>query len=190
MDIDIPLRELGAVDSGPLMNAVLGMEAETWQAQEYRQNAYEVHKQTQSLVLVFCHGWPEMQVTREPAWETLKDTAVPLMHGIITRHYPPGGTIIRAMAARLLAGGVISPHRDSHQSFTHSHRIHIPLTTNGGVRFMINGRPYRFEVGQAYELNNQRNHSVMNNGKEDRISFIFDYLPPGGAAKSGDQVIG
>jgi hypothetical protein len=34
-------------------------------------------------------------------------------------------------------------------------------------------------VGKAYEINNQRNHSVMNNGSEDRITFIFDYLPLG-----------
>ncbi|MCH7506976.1 MAG: aspartyl/asparaginyl beta-hydroxylase domain-containing protein, partial [Proteobacteria bacterium] len=65
----------------------------------------------------------------------------------------------------------------THRSFTHSHRIHIPLTTNAGVRFMVNGRPLRLEVGQAYEINNQRNHSVMNSGTEDRITFIFDYLP-------------
>ena len=42
---------------------------------------------------------------------------------------------------------------------------------------MINGRPYQFRVGEAYEINNQMNHSVMNRGKEDRITFIFDYLP-------------
>jgi hypothetical protein len=43
---------------------------------------------------------------------------------------------------------------------------------------MIDGRPYQLEVGKAYELNNQKNHSVMNKGKEDRITFIFDYVPP------------
>ena len=42
---------------------------------------------------------------------------------------------------------------------------------------MINGRPHQLQVGQAYEINNQHNHSVMNNGREDRITFIFDYLP-------------
>ena len=36
----------------------------------------------------------------------------------------------------------------------------------------------RFEVGKAYEINNQMNHSVMNKGQEDRITFIFDYVPP------------
>ena len=97
---------------------------------------------------------------------------------IIDDFYPAGGTVIRAMAAKLKAGGIISPHRDSHPSFRNAHRIHIPITTNTGVRFMINGRPHRFEVGKAYEINNQMNHSVINAGKQDRITFIFDYLPP------------
>ena len=68
------------------------------------------------------------------------------------------------MAAKLKPGGVISPHRDTHPSFVASHRIHVPITTNPGVRFMIDGRPHRFELGRAYEINNQRNHSVMNSG--------------------------
>jgi hypothetical protein len=43
---------------------------------------------------------------------------------------------------------------------------------------MIDGQPFQLEVGQAYEINNQKVHSVMNKGAEDRINFIFDYLPP------------
>lgn len=178
MDIEGTLRELGPVDAEPLIRAVLSQDEQAWKANEYRQQAYEVHTQTESLVMVFCDGWPEMKVTKEAAWDALNETAVPLMRDIIRNFYPPGGTVIRAMAAKLKAGGVISPHRDTHQTFTHSHRIHVPITTNPGVRFMINGRPHRFEVGYAYEINNQKNHSVMNSGTEDRITFIFDYLPP------------
>jgi hypothetical protein len=44
---------------------------------------------------------------------------------------------------------------------------------------MIDGRPYQLQVGEAYEINNQKVHSVMNKGTQDRINFIFDYLPPG-----------
>ena len=36
---------------------------------------------------------------------------------------------------------------------------------------MIDGRPYTLEVGQAYEINNQKIHSVMNKGDTDRITF-------------------
>ena len=178
MEFDGTLRELGQVDSGALIDAVLAMEDAHWKAQQYRQKAYSVHEHTESLVLVFCQGWPELSITKEPAWDPLHEVAIPVMHDIIGRHYPPGGTIIRAMAAKLKAGAIISPHRDTHPSFVNSHRIHVPITTNTSVRFMINGRPHRFEVGQAYEINNQHNHSVMNRGREDRITFIFDYLPP------------
>lgn len=181
MDIGEPLRELGPVDVGTLQAAILGQEEAAWHEEEIRQEAYEVHKQTESIVLVFTDGsgWPEIEVHKEPGWDRLAEAAVPVMHDIIARHYPPGGAIIRAMAAKLLAGGKIRPHRDSHPSFHHGHRIHVPITTNPRVRFIIDGRPYRFEVGQAYELNNQLMHSVANKGSEDRITFIFDYVPPG-----------
>ena len=49
----------------------------------------------------------------------------------------------------------------------------FPITTNPRVRFMIDGRPFRLEAGQAYEINNQKVHSVMNKGKEDRITFYL-----------------
>ena len=177
MDIDGSLRELGPVDSGALIESVLAQDEEAWKDNQHRQQAYDVHYQTESLVMIFCDGWPELEVSKESAWDALKETAVPLMRDILDKHYPPGGTVIRAMAAKLKAGGIISPHRDTHPSFVHSHRIHIPITTNPGVRFMINGRPHRFQLGNAYEINNQQNHSVMNSGSEDRITFIFDYLP-------------
>ena len=43
---------------------------------------------------------------------------------------------------------------------------------------MIDGQPYKMKVGEAYEINNQKTHSVMNKGAEERINFIFDYVPP------------
>jgi len=191
MDIDVPLRELGAVDSTALRETILAQDEAAWHEDEYRQQSYEVHNQTESIVLVFTDGsnWPNTEVRKEPGWDRLADVAIPLMHGIIDNHYPKGGTIVRAMAAKLVAGGKINPHTDKHPSFHCGHRIHVPITTNQRVRFIIDGRPYQFEVGQAYELNNQRQHSVMNKGNEDRITFIFDYVPPGPLAIPGKPVL-
>ena len=180
MDIEGLIRELGPVDATVLSKTILALEEPAWHEDRYRQQTYDVHRQTESIVLVFTdlEGWPELKILKEPGWDRLADVAVPVMHDIIRRCYPPGGTIIRAMAAKLLAGGKISPHVDSHPSFHRGHRIHLPITTNPRVRFMIDGRPHQLQVGQAYEINNQKNHSVMNKGKEDRITFIFDYVPP------------
>ena len=180
MDIDTRIRELGPVDSGPLARAILAQRDDAWREQEHRQRAYEVHRDTESMVLVFTQetAWPELVVKKEAAWGRLADVAMPAMHAIIERCYPVGGAIIRAMAARLKAGGKIAPHTDKHPSFRIGHRIHVPITTNRRVRFNIDGRPYRLRVGEAYEINNQMTHSVANKGTEARITFIFDYVPP------------
>ena len=180
MDIETPLRELGPVESNELAQVILAQDKGAWREELHRQKSYDVHKQTESIVMVFTEldDWPNITIKKEPGWDRLVDAAIPLMHDIIGRFYPPGGTIIRAMAAKLLVGGKITTHRDSHPSFHFGHRIHVPITTNSRVRFMIDGRPYRFELGQAYEINNQKNHGVMNKGTEDRITFIFDYVPP------------
>ena len=179
MDIDTPLKPLGEIDIAPLRDAVLALEQNAWDGNRQRQNDYDVHKQTESVILVFCDGPMEnLVVEKKEGWDLLAETAMPVMHELIQRAYPPGGTIIRSMAAKLIPGGRITPHWDKHPSFRYSHRIHVPLTTNRRVRFMIDGRPYQFEVGQAYEINNQKTHSVMNSGKEDRITLIFDYMPP------------
>ena len=180
VDIEASLKDLGPVEIGRLIEAVNGLTLENWSAQRIRQNEYEVHSQTESVVLVFTDGadWPELEVRKEQGWDLLADTAVPVMHDILAAHYPAGGTIIRSMMAKLPAGNVIKPHVDRHPSFHAGHRIHVPITTNPRVRFMIDGRPHQLSVGRAYEVNNQKNHSVMNKGLEDRITFIFDYLPP------------
>ena len=180
MDIDTPLRELGPVNSEALIEATLAQDEIAWKEDKYRQEEFEVHRSTESIVLVFVDldSWPDLVVSREPGWPRLADVALPMMDDIITRFYPPGGTVIRAMAAKLTAGGIINSHTDRHPSFHCGHRIHVPITTNPRVRFMIDGQPYQFKVGEAYEINNQKTHSVMNKGAEDRITFIFDYVPP------------
>lgn len=189
MDIDTLLRDLGSVDAAALSDAILAQDEKAWREEELRQQVFDVHRETESIVLVFVNleHWPEIEIVKEPGWDRLADVAIPLMHGIIDRHYPKGGTIVRAMAAKLLSGGKIRPHIDTHPSFHIGHRIHVPITTNPRVRFMIDGRPHQLEVGKAYEINNQKNHSVMNKGAEDRITFIFDYIPPEQLARLGQR---
>lgn len=180
MDIGAPIKDLGAVESTALRDAIVALDDSAWLEEEVRQKKYhEVHYNTESVILIFCEyqSWPAIDVTKGAGWARLSHLAVPVMHDIIGRFYPTGGTIIRAMAAKLKAGTTIAPHVDHHASFRRSHRIHLPVTTNNKVRFMIEGRPHQLLVGNAYELNNQKRHGVINTGTDDRINFIFDYLP-------------
>ena len=181
MNISVSLRELGAIDSAALREAILGQGDVAWHEDESRQKSFYVHDQTRSIVLVSVDDtkWPDRTVSKGPGWERLAGVALPVMEEIIEKHYPVGGEVIRAVAASLQAGGNIKAHSDVHQSFHCAHRIHVPITTNRKVWFTIDGRPYQFKIGQAYEINNQKQHSVINKGDADRITFIFDYIPPG-----------
>ncbi|MYF11247.1 MAG: aspartyl/asparaginyl beta-hydroxylase domain-containing protein [Gammaproteobacteria bacterium] len=179
MDIGVEYKRLGPVDEAPLRDAILQQPEKAWTEQPLRQQSYEVHQDTESIVLLFCdEAWPDGEIYQELGWARLHEAAMPLIERILADHYLPGGNLIRAMAAKLKAGGRIVPHRDTLPSFCIGHRIHVPITTNSGVQFNIAGKPCRLQVGQAYEINNQARHSVINMGREDRISFIFDYVPP------------
>ena len=180
MDIDTRVRDWGTIDTGPLAAAVARQDEAAWDEHQQRQRDYEVHRQTQSIVLLFAdlEDWPSIDVQRQPGWNRLADAAVPVMDEVIARWYPPGGRIIRAVIARMGPGARIDPHHDSHPSFACGHRIHVPIATNPRVRFTVDGRPYHLEVGRVYEINNRKTHSVTNKGTSDRIHLIFDYVPP------------
>ena len=129
--------------------------------------------------MLFCdEEWPESgDVYKEAGWDRIADVAQPIIDDVIKTYYEPGGKVLRAMAAKLKAKGRIAPHRDTLESFAMGHRIHIPITSSDFVRFTIAGKPFAFKPGNVYELNNQKQHSVVNMGDEDRITFIFDYVP-------------
>lgn len=177
MLLETPVRRLGPVDHAPLRDAVVGALPEAWLADDIRQRSFEQHKQTQSLVMLFSNTWPDPVVERRSGWDVFAEPAQALMDGIVAAHYPPGGRIIRAMAAKLMGGGRIALHKDAHPSFAAAHRIHVPLVTHDGVDFVIRGLSHYLEEGVAYEVSNLDYHAVTNRGP-DRTHFIFDYVPP------------
>jgi hypothetical protein len=117
-------------------------------------------------------------VTHGNGWDLLAEEATPVMEGILSKHYPPGGTILRAMVTRLGPGCRIARHKDSHPSFTVAHRIHVPLVTNPEVEFIVGPERVPPRAHYAFELNNLMFHQVTNRGEQARIHFIFDYMPP------------
>lgn len=174
MKLEHPMRILGPVDHGPLKAAVESMRPEAWLEDDIRQKSFEQHRQTQSVVMLFSNTWPDPVVEKRKGWDYFSEPANALIDQILAAHYPPGGRIIRAMAAKLLSGGRIAKHFDAHPSFAAAHRIHVPLVTNPDVDFLIRGVDHHLEEGIAYEVSNLDYHAVTNRGA-DRIHFIFDY---------------
>ena len=51
------------------------------------------------------------------------------------------------------------------------------IKTNSEVDFYIEDKSYSLKEGVWYEINNQKNHSVINKSSMDRVHLIVDILP-------------
>ena len=58
------------MDVEPLRVRILAQEESAWYEQKLRQNEYDVHRYTESIVLVFTDGsgWPNIEVSKQPGW--------------------------------------------------------------------------------------------------------------------------
>jgi len=76
---------------------------------------------------------------------------------------------------RLHAGAEIAEHRDhgvGHESG--EVRLHVPITTNPGVEFLVNHESVPMQPGELWYINADLPHSVANRGESDRIHLLID----------------
>ena len=82
--------------------------------------------------------------------------------------------LVRIM--KLKAGGYIAPHIDKLINFKDGIiRCQIPIITNDNVYFNIDNKNYNLKAGNLYYINvGEKEHSVKNNSKYDRITLVID----------------
>lgn len=82
-------------------------------------------------------------------------------------------TVVRLML--LAPGSVIKPHYDHDLAAEHGvARLHIPITTNPDVEFLLNGTPVTMAPGEVWYLRLMDTHSVVNRGTTDRVHLVID----------------
>lgn len=78
---------------------------------------------------------------------------------------------------RLTPGSVIKPHRDHDLAAEWGvARIHVPITTNPDVTFLLNDTPVAMRSGEAWYLRLADPHAVANRGSSDRVHLVIDAL--------------
>jgi hypothetical protein len=76
---------------------------------------------------------------------------------------------------RLSPGSTIKEHHDNDLSFEQGMvRIHIPVVTNAGVDFRLNGTRVVMPAGSSWYLRLSDPHSVANQGSSDRVHLVID----------------
>lgn len=76
---------------------------------------------------------------------------------------------------RLGPRSIIKEHTDIDLSVEdETARIHVPVTTNPGVEFYLNGLRIVLEAGSAWYLRLSDPHRVHNKSESDRVHLVID----------------
>lgn len=119
---------------------------------------------------------PILQITSNPGVVDFVDTPLlrscPYYRDVLgTLDFPLGA--VRLM--RLDPGAVIKTHVDADLSAELGWaRLHIPVTTNPGVAFVVNDEPVMMREGECWYLRLSDPHSVRNEGDTPRVHIVID----------------
>jgi hypothetical protein len=87
------------------------------------------------------------------------------------------GRVGRTILVRLPAGADVYAHQDSGIYMAAVRRSHVVVTTNEGVIFTTGDEAKQMKVGECWEVNNGKLHSIVNNGTTHRDHLMIDILP-------------
>jgi Aspartyl/Asparaginyl beta-hydroxylase len=174
MQCDVTMRHLGPVDI-TRFKAVLEQQPETlWDADADFRKRLAPERKVRTIYLLMTIGSPYHPTSAMSGWEGLAEAFEPIAARIATFYKP--GRVVNAQIALLGPGDDITPHRDIGRVLEATHRVHVPLETHPDVRFLVDGIDHKLAVGEAYELDNMRPHSVHNDSTVRRIHIIVDYF--------------
>lgn len=173
----LSVRRLGPVDIALLRDAVLAIPESEWDAENAdKPNRFEALDSTRHIVFRFVANLRDWRSDYDrPNWAEWRALIEPVLTQAVAGYGYARGVFPRVMLARMPGGGVIKPHRDANPAAKWPHKIHVPLQTNDGVSFLIDGIDHVLPEGEAVEVNNMTVHAVENRGTSDRIHLIFEY---------------
>ena len=172
-------RQLDTVDVSDIKGKVLALTDEDWSAYDFRQNRPKsAQVETQSVPLIFDEDFRHENPTVREMYVELGCEALlaPILEPI-SDYYTGDGYIVRALLTRLKPQGVIPPHVDNGYSLLNCRRIHIPVVSTDRVEFTVGGEQRTMKEGELWEINNAREHSVVNASEQGRVHLIIDWVP-------------
>jgi len=179
------IHEINFLDITELQIKVSQLIEEDWDTKEDFEVNYNKAKDskkgalnsTQHIIFRFTNKQSmPFQYVECSKWDNWKSTLLPIMNKATeyfnykNRYYP------KVMLANLPPKKIIRPHIDGNKIGYVPHKIHVPIQTNESAFFFLKTKQFHFKKGVAYEVNNGKKHSVVNNGNTNRIHLIFECI--------------
>lgn len=80
----------------------------------------------------------------------------------------------RSRLMRLATGAEVTAHYDLHYNWYQRVRIHVPIITDPGVRFLCGDDEVHMQPGEAWIFDTWQFHNVINGGDVDRVHLVID----------------
>lgn len=166
------------IDVTPLLHAIQ-RKPNLWNVENIRTRyPQSPHHQAEDIILRF-NDIPEdiSQVVNDkdcfnyPALQELPQARV-IIHDLVRR--VEGEQLGRVLITKLAPGKSITPHRDEGAPAEFYERYHVMLQNTPGSVFHCGGESVFMRSGDCWWFNNCKEHSVVNNGSDDRITLIVD----------------
>ena len=110
-------------------------------------------------------------------WEEYRSVLESVVEQAIRPIKTDRGLVVRVALVALNPHAEILPHVDGQPFAYVCHRLHVPLSGSGDVRYKIGKKKFSMKPGRVYDFNNRVLHSVKNSGAERRINLFVDYYP-------------
>lgn len=147
-----------------------------WDEFDFRQKRHTTHSQTKSIPIIFDESF-SIKISRKREHYPLFKEELDKIENHLRDILEEDGYIFRAIFVNLPKGKSIPTHKDTGESLVIPRRIHIPIQTNEKCFFTVGEVTKNLKEGELWEIDNDgQNHSVENNGDEDRIHLIVDFL--------------
>lgn len=176
MDWDGNFQCNGLIDVAALKRRVHERSDADWNEDRHRQTTFSVHRQTQTIPLLYNADFRHTNPTPQPKLPAF-EAELELIFEYLSAVYGPGGNAIRRLLTRLGAGRRIPLHRDTGFSLECSHRVHVPIVTNDSVFLTVGSEEVPMKEGEVWEINNTRAHAVRNDGDAARVHLVDDWAP-------------
>lgn len=148
-----------------------------WDEFDFRQRTFIEHRHTKTIPLIFGNDFNSFDAVPTKHYPLFQDELNNLqvnLKDIINQD----GYIVRALLVKLLKNSNILPHIDIvGKTLVLGKRLHIPIITNENCLFSVGDDTKNLKVGEIWEINNDKKlHGVSNNGDEDRVHLIVDWI--------------
>lgn len=147
-----------------------------WNYWTVKQNKFPVHSQTKTIPLIVDEQYGyfgDKKGIKSKFYDEFENELLNIKK-ILEDNYGKGD-ILTIEIANLPQKSKVDEHTDKGVSLQKNPRIHLVLQTNENVIFKVGNYLKHMILGEMWEINNSKPHSVINDGNTDRLHMIIDY---------------